>query len=206
MHHVGVNSSDDLFGYAWLTSTTDAPGAAMQVASCFGFFDGVSVDEVVARGAVRDARSTDLSETSEPIRALPDYCGIAIFDGGSGWVVSYQDNGYPHQFARTIARSHATTRAVVAYWNVNAHTEFSYWERGDQIVSFDWPQDRIGSDPDRLTADMAETVGLVRTGDEGLPVAHIYAQMLGLADRITGTHLDSTFLQRRSVVVGEVDD
>jgi hypothetical protein len=73
-------------------------------------------------------------------------------------------------------------------------------------VAFDWPQDRRGSDPDRLLADMRDTVGLERTGEEGGSVFEIYQQMLALPERITGVHLDRDSLERPSVVVGYFKD
>ena len=86
----------------------------------------------------------------------------------------YEPTGYPDRFANKIAENPDVAQCVVVFWNVNAVTEFAYWERGTQIVSFDWPQDRVGADPDRLLAEMRETTGLERTGEESGTVFDIF--------------------------------
>jgi hypothetical protein len=74
-----------------------------------------------------------------------------------------------------------------------------------QIVAFDFPQERRGSDPDRLLAEMRDTVGVERTGEEDGAVFTIYQQMLALAERITGVHLGPDFLNQPAVVVGYLE-
>jgi hypothetical protein len=72
-------------------------------------------------------------------------------------------------------------------------------------VAFDFPQERRGSDPDRLLAEMRDTVGVERTGEEDGAVFTIYQQMLALAERITGVHLGPDFLNQPAVVVGYLE-
>jgi hypothetical protein len=199
--HVRVTSDQDALGYGWLTTTTERPGAGLQIASCFYFFAGLSVADVVERSGL--SRQRLIGPIREP-GPSPDF-DTAVFDGGNGWTVVYQDNGYPEQFASSIAASPDVARAVIVFWNVNARTEFSYWERGDRIVSFDLPGDRWGSDPDRLLAEMAATVG--HDGHEpGQVVAGYYARLLALAERITGIHIGPDFLDRPGLIVGETAD
>jgi uncharacterized protein DUF6461 len=194
---VRVASDRDALGYGWLNTTTERPGAWMQDASCFYFFSGLPVAEVVERSALSRTRSIGPLRDPGP----PDEFDTAVFDGGNGWTVVYQDNGVPEQFASAIAASPEVARAVIVFWNVNARTEFSYWERGDRLVSFELPEDRWGSDPDRLRADMAATVG---NGDQHFEfAAEYYGRLLALAERITGVHIGPDFLDRPGLIVGE---
>jgi hypothetical protein len=96
-------------------------------------------------------------------------------------------------------------RAVIVFWNVNARTEFVYWEYGERVVSFQTPDERRGSGPDRLLEPMAATVGLSDPCEAGAPVAEYYARTLVLADQITGRHLGPDFLHTE-LVVAEVQD
>lgn len=90
------------------------------------------------------------------------------------------------------------------YWNVNARTEFSYWQDGERVVSFDLPDQRAGSDPDRLLADMNCTV--LPLVDSSRTMGAYYAGLLALAERITGIHLGPDFLHRPSMLVGFFDE
>ena len=181
--------------YSWVDQSSE-----IAVASCFSFYDGLSVDEVVTRTGIEEWRSPDRRASADGSSWLSDG-DVAVF-ADSGWTVLYEPNGYPQRFAERIAASPDVNRCVVVFWNVNAVTEFAYWEHGLKVVAFDWPQDRWGSEPDRLLADMRETVGLERTGEEGGSVFDIYQQMLALAERITGIHLGPDFLGSSSLVVG----
>jgi hypothetical protein len=185
--------------YSWVDAMS-----GVAVASCFSFFDGLSVDEVVALAGIRDGRVARFARADAAPAPLGDG-EVAIFSA-AGWTVLYEPNGYPERFANSIAGSARAERSVIVFWNVNAVTEFAYWERGSRVVAFDWPQDRHGLDPDRLIAEMQATVGLERTGEEGGSVFEVYQQMLALAERITGVRLGSDFLNGRAVVVGLLDD
>lgn len=188
----------DGFDYSWVDSSDVA------VASCFSFFEGPTVEEVVMRSGMREARTEDFRGT-DVASARVSYSEAAVFVE-SGWTVVYEPNGYPERFANQIAAGTDVARCVIVFWNVNAVTEFAYWERGTQIVAFDWPQDRGGSDPDRLLAQMRDTVGWERTGEEDGTVFDVYQRMLALAERITGVHLGPDFLNRPSVVVGYLEE
>lgn len=69
--------------------------------------------------------------------------------------------------------------------------------RGQLVTSFDFPDQRHGSEPDRFLADILD-LDLVLDEAEGF-VDLQYAKMMALAERITGVHLSSTFLQRRII-------
>lgn len=187
-------------GYGWLDTTAERPGAWQRVASCFYFFDGVSVAEVAERAGL--SRQRLIGPVRDPGQPL-DF-DTAVFDGGNGWTVAYQDNGYPEQFASSLAASPDVARAVIVFWNVNSRTEFSYWERGDRIVSFDLPDDRWGSDPDRLRAELA-AVGLDAPGATVADTDY-YGRLLALAERVTGIHIGPDFLDQPGLIVGDTAD
>lgn len=189
----------DPFDYLWVNVASE-----VAVASCFSFFDGLTVEDVVSRAGIHEWRTEDFRDPGSASLPL-DYSEVAVFSE-SGWTVAYEPNGYPERFANKIAASADVARCVIVFWNVNAVTEFAYWEGGTQVVSFDWPQDRRGSDPDRLLDDMRVTVGVERTGEEGGSVFDIYQRMLALGERVTGVHLGPDFLKRPSVVVGYVNE
>ena len=196
-----MSSADPMNGYSWLDTTTERPGAYMQVASCFYFFHGITVAEVAERTGLRD-RHIDGPLTD---RELPPEFDTAIFGADNGWTVVYQDNGYPEQYAAALARSLSPGRAVLVYWNVNARTEFSYWEDGNCVVRFQFPDERFGAEPDRLLADMHEIEGLF---DDESPrtMGGYYGDMLALAERITGIHLGPDFLDRPGLTLGNLND
>lgn len=194
-----VMGADDT-GYEWLETTQS--GAAMQVASCFGFYSGLTLADIVDVGGLGNVRTEHPIASRDPTDAFPDWKEVAIFEGGDGWTVSYQQNGMPNEFAENVARSTQTQLAVIIYWNVEVDIEFAYWENGTQVVRFDdVVEDRRGSDPDRLIREMAETVGLTNN-DSDEPAVKLYEQLLALADRLTGLHLPADFLHNRSLLIG----
>jgi hypothetical protein len=177
------------------------------VASCFSFFDGISVDEVVARSHMLHAHKVDLSTAPNALDNPSPFPAddVAVFNEGR-WTVVWQDNGYPDQFADAIAASPKVSRAVIVFWNVNADQEFSYWENGDRVVRFDWPDDRTGTDPNRLLRAMSDTVLKPRATDEGDTAIPDYRRLLALADRVTRIHLGPDFLNRVAVVMGHLSE
>jgi hypothetical protein len=182
--------------YEWLESD-ERPGAWMGESSCFTFIRGRSVGEVVASAGFEAVEDLDLSDDPGAAEHLAGE-GVAVFAADNGWTVIYQDNGFPDQFANALLASSAAEQGVVAFWNVNSVTEFSYWEAGTLVTSFDFPDDRHGSEPDRLLADM-RALGLAPDEDEGFVDLH-YAKMMALAERITRVRLGPNFLQRRLIV------
>ncbi len=181
--------------YEWLESD-ERPGAWMGEASCFTFLRGMSVAEVVDRAGFPGAEELDLSGVADAAQRFGGE-GIAVFDTDNGWTVIYQDNGFPDQFASSLLAMSTVEQGVVVFWNVNSLTEFSYWERGQLVSSFDFPDQRHGSDPDRFLDDILD-LDLVLDEAEGF-VDLQYAKMMALAERITGVRLGSDFLQRRVV-------
>jgi hypothetical protein len=181
--------------YEWLESD-ERPGAWMGEASCFTFLRGMSVADVVDRAGFPSAEELDLSGVADAAERFGDQ-GIAVFDTDNGWTIIYQDNGFPDQFANSLLAMSTVEQGVVVFWNVNALTEFSYWEQGQLVSSYDFPDQRHGSDPDRFLGDMLD-LDLVLDEAEGF-VDLQYAKMMALAERITGVHLGPDFLQRRVV-------
>jgi hypothetical protein len=199
-HPTAINAHEE-FGYGWLDPYY-GPGIRVTLASCFSFFDGVSVSAVVDRAHLRGTRTVDLSHGSNALEHFFPFMAdlIAVFRLGD-WTVVWQENGYPDQFANRVASMPDVSRAVIVFWNVNADQDFSYWENGRRLVDFDYPDDRIGTDPDRLLAPMQDTVLKPRAPDEGRTAIPDYRRMLALADRVTGVHLGPDFLNRESVVI-----
>jgi hypothetical protein len=72
-------------GYAWLADER-RPGAYMQVASCFAFYLGIPVGEVVTSAGLLGARTVDLRDDPDPLTQLPDN-RVAVLDGGDGWTI-----------------------------------------------------------------------------------------------------------------------
>lgn len=196
-----MSSPDSMRGYDWLDTTTERPGAYMQVASCFYFLRGIAVNEVAERTGLRDRHI----DGPLPGRELPSDFDTAMFEADNGWTVVYQDNGYPEQYATELARSLRPGQAVLVYWNVNAHTQFSYWEDGNCIVRFEFPDERFGTEPDRLLTEMNDTMAPLDESSSRT-MGGYYADMLALAERITGIHLAPDFLERPGLIVGNLND
>ena len=187
--------------YSWLDSD-ERPGAWMREASCFTFLRSVPPESVIRDGELTNVGEVDLTGREDAAGDLvgsEDSLDTAAFDAG-GWTVVYQNNCYPDQLVNTWLASSEVQQGVVVFWNVNAVKEFSLWERGQQVVSFEWPFDREGTDPDRLNADLrALGVPLEEPPDEDEyddSSDASYAQLMALAERITGVHLDQNFLAR----------
>jgi hypothetical protein len=179
--------------YEWLESD-ERSGAWMGRASCFTFLRGMSVEEAVERAGFGHAEELDLTDVTDAADRFAEE-GIVFFAAENGWTVIYQDNGFPDQFANSLLATSTLEQGVVVFWNVNALTEFSYWEAGRLVTSFDFPDQRHGSEPDRLLADILD-LDLVLDASEGF-VDLQYAKMMALAERITGVHLGPDFLRRR---------
>lgn len=194
---------DGVFDYAWLNADSEVAPA-----SCFAFFENLGPEQVLARAGVADWQAVadaDANRGTGSSGLELTSSGMAVFREAA-WTIAYAPNAYPEQFATAVAAGHDVTRSVIVFWNINAVTDFSFWENGVEIAAFDWPQERRGADPDRLLDDMRLTVGLNRTGEEPGSVFDIYQQMLALAERITETHLGADFLQRRPLLIGYLDD
>lgn len=192
-------SHADQFDYSWVDAAS-----AVGDATCLSFFDGPTVEDVITRAGIREWRRENSREAGSASFGLGD--GVVAVFSDCGWTVVYEPNGYPERFANKVAAGADVARCVIVFWNVNAVTEFAYWERGTQVVAFDWPQERRGSDPDRLLDDMRVTVGLERTGEQDGSIFDIYQQMLALGERVTGVHLGPDFLDRPSIVIGYADE
>ncbi|HZC52483.1 MAG TPA: DUF6461 domain-containing protein [Mycobacterium sp.] len=173
----------------------------MANASCFSFFRGISANALVSRARLRGVHVYDLSQAPSVFATPPPFnADETAVISYRRWTVVWQENGFPNQFADAIAGSPQTSRAVIAYWNVNALTEFAYWQRGARVVSFDAPDDRTGADPNRLLADMRATVGSGQ--GQFRSVAQYYGRMLALAQRLTGIHVSPNLFNRSRVILG----
>jgi hypothetical protein len=108
------------------------------------------------------------------------------------WILVVEVNGWQGSRPEVLTRVSAGTRAVSAYWNENAGTQFSCAVAGQLLTTFDavFPGRREGTDPDSLEALRAD---LDWDGDE------LVSPMLALAARVTGQALDRQWLD------GELD-
>jgi hypothetical protein len=75
------------FDYSWVDSSDVA------VASCFGFFDGPAVEDVVIRSGMRDAGTEDF-RGADSASARASYGKAATFVD-AGWTIVYRPDGYP---------------------------------------------------------------------------------------------------------------
>jgi hypothetical protein len=123
--------------------------------------------------------------------------GAALLDEPGGWTVLYEDNGIPQDSAYQLATDPQVNEAVSVFTNVNSVMEFSYWQHGQRLVRFEFPDERDGTSPDALLSQMEHTTGVtVEDYDQAMNDGTYLARMMALAQRITSVHLPKSFLQR----------
>jgi hypothetical protein len=125
--------------------------------------------------------------TEDPVRDR--FVALQGIDGG---LAVLEENGHEGRYVVTAASRGGC--AVSMYWNVNAHTQFSYAVDGQLLVGFDalFPESRYGTEPDALVDLMT---GLF-TEDQ-----HWTGSMFTLAARTTGLTLAPDWLERDCLVV-----
>jgi hypothetical protein len=200
---------DENFGYGWLLAG-DRPGAWMSEAACFTFLDGMRAEDVVASDRLENVERIDLSgdpDAAEHFLDPDDRADTAVFETGTGWTVVYQTNATRYHLAEALFTSRSVNRGVFVFWNVNSVVEFAYWENGHEVTAFEWSDERGGSHPDRFNENL-RAVGL-NTGpaaeDDEPNIQPSQVQLLALAERVTGVHLDADFLARPLFAARNVD-
>jgi hypothetical protein len=179
--------------FSWL-SYESRPGAWMAVASLFAFLRGVSASALIDRAGLPGVEEVDWSAIAAWDDPFAEY-GLAAYDDPSGWTVFYGYNSYPEAFLNQLLVDPTVTEAVVLFWNVNGASEFSYWEAGRRLCSFQEPDARYGSKPDALAAAITrastiEAYELAPDTDE--PV--YWRALLALAADVTGVVITPDFL------------
>jgi hypothetical protein len=91
--------------------------------------------------------------TLRDVDARPGEDLVAVRSLGS-WVLAVEINGWQGSRTEVLARISRGTRAVSAFWNVNALTRFSYAVEGRVLTAFEAmsPDSRQGAEPDALEA------------------------------------------------------
>ncbi|MGH3280904.1 MAG: DUF6461 domain-containing protein [Trebonia sp.] len=134
-------------------------------------------------GRMEEARRLSAEEIGEVFGGEPS---VAVRRQGD-WVIAIEDNGWQGSRTEVLRRVCEETRAVSAFWNVNAVTRFSYAADGRLLTGFDalTPEWRDGDDPDCLeeTRD-----GLPWQDDRRV------ALVLALAARVTGQQVSPEWL------------
>jgi Family of unknown function (DUF6461) len=127
------------------------------------------------------------SDTDDPDR--DQFVAVQVIDGG---LAVLECNGY--EGSHVAAEASRGGCAVSVFWNVNAHTRFSYAVDGRLLVGFDAlsPEHRYGTEPDALVELMT---GLFT------PDLHWIESMFTLAARTTGLTLPADWLERDSLTV-----
>lgn len=148
-------------------------------------------------GDLGRGRRSRLADIGMP---LADQPLIAVRNLGS-WLLVIEINGWQGSRPEVLRRVSAGSRAVSAYWNVNAVTRFSYASAGRMLTAFEAmsPGRRDGDDPDSLQELSA---GLPWESGEWVPL------MLALMARVTGIKAVPEWLDEEYDVVpiSPVDD
>ncbi|MFE3206182.1 DUF6461 domain-containing protein [Embleya sp. NPDC059237] len=181
------------FGYC----VTFARGlSAMELLECMG----CDVTRA-ARKSVIDANHwiEDVAEELGP-RAVAGRERVIRAGEADGWAFAVEDAGTRGTHHDVLAAVSAGTVALSTFENINALTMFHYADAGDVVCGFDRPQDRWGSDPDRLVPHLTRAGLLLPDGTQ--PDLGIDERQR-LAHRMMHTEFGIT-LPRRDVEFGEL--
>jgi hypothetical protein len=118
------------------------------------------------------------------VRYAFDEKSAAVVDTIGQWTIIAEANGWLGATPDVIERASKGGELISVYWNVNGVTWINYASNGTLVTAFEaiFPDDREGSDPDKLNALM-----------DGLPFGvHPLMAIAGmsLAGRLTGVWLD----------------
>ena len=120
-------------------------------AGCVTFVAGADVASVARGFGGRAGDATTM--TLRDVDARPGEDLVAVRSLGP-WVLAVEINGWQGSRAEVLARISRGTRALSAFWNVNALTRFSYAVEGRVLTAFEAmsPDSRQGAEPDALEA------------------------------------------------------
>lgn len=185
-------------GYEWLAVDVDHRDWWVNEGSQFTFAHGVSARDLVE---VLGVGAQQRSGSADPLDEL-QFGGKAAADVEGGWAVLFEQNGLPQDSAEPIAQDARVDEAVMVFTNVNSVMQFSHWRDQRVRVSFEFPEDRWGDEPDELLAEMADTTGTTTQDyEEAMDDGTYLARMMKLAERVTGVRLGRSFLQQPGVLI-----
>ena len=164
--------------YRWLSP--DDPQNYLAVAACVTVVRGLDVAETVV------AFGGDPSLPPQPLLSFDGtgYMEVAAVGQVGDVVVVVEPNGFQGARPEVLRVASHKGEAVSVYWNVNSVRRFSYSVGGELVTSFDpvfTPDQRSGSDPDRLLTEMATLPFGI--GNDPIPAAFV------LAERVIGRAL-----------------
>jgi hypothetical protein len=181
--------------YAWLNIDVNDPDWIFTEGLLFTFVLGLSPAEVAERLDL-PVQHLDLTNQQDPLRYFV-IDGKAVLDAGGGWTVLYEDNSIPEDSSHVLAHDPAADKVVSVFTNVNSVMEFAYWQRGDLVVRFEFPDERGGHRPDALLDEMRATTGVhIDDYERAMSDGSYLARMMTLAHRVTSVHLGPDFLRR----------
>ncbi|WP_406313142.1 DUF6461 domain-containing protein [Streptosporangium sp. NBC_01639] len=154
---------------------------------CVSFVRGLAPEEVLRRFSVGGSTMEEYDPT--------DYIGTAKIDD---WTLVVEPGGWQLVAAPEIqARVGQGTEIVSVSRHDYASDIFAYIVDGEPVVQFEpvLPDDRSGTDPDRLIEEMRE-VGLDPDRDvDGPLIDSPIERSFALASRITGLHFSPEMLE-----------
>ncbi|MGH3171493.1 MAG: DUF6461 domain-containing protein [Trebonia sp.] len=171
-----LSGDDEVAAFRWVLDTE------IGEAGCVTFVADADVASVARCFGERGGDATTM--TLRDVDSRPDEDLVAVRSLGT-WVLAVEINGWQGSRAEVLTRISQSTRAVSAFWNVNALTRFSYAVEGRVLTAFEAmsPESRQGAEPDALEATRA-----------GLPWDDFVPAMLALVSRVTGEPLTRDML------------
>ncbi len=170
------SGDDEVAGFRWVRDTE------IGEAGCVTFVAGADVASVARCFGGRAGNAATM--TLRDVDARPGEDLVAVRSLGP-WVLAVEINGWQGSRSEVLTRISRGTRAVSAFWNVNALTRFSYAVDGRVLTAFEAmsPDSRQGAEPDVLEATRA-----------GLPWDDFVPTLLALVSRVTGERLTRDML------------
>jgi len=190
---------EDAARYHWVH---DAGTRGWIEAATFSFVRGMPQDEVIQRlgdGRAAALRPVSMDEAAELDRRSgwlysSEEVGVAVVDTIGAWTIVAEPNGWRGADTGVIERVSEGGELISVYWNIEGVTRIAYAIDGMVITAVDalLPEDREGTDPDRLSPLMED----LPIGDHPL-VGSVFSatQIAGMsvAGRLTGVWLDPTW-------------
>jgi hypothetical protein len=168
-------------------------------ANCITFVKSSNEDEILRcfGGDLTTEKQMTLGEAIESRIFTGSHgndCSFVLAGRIGEWIVTEEFYGYQGVRHEVWRRASQGTEMVIMSWDVDGRAEFIYAVEGKEVVAFDmdFPEERGGSDPDRLLDYMLE---LPFSAENRL------ASALALAERITGVRLEPNWIESKHRVV-----
>lgn len=165
-------------------------------AYCVTLVKGLAPEELIRElGAEPDERVTGVADLAEPsYDAWDEYGGDELLVGAAAlgdWTLMVEYNGYVGNAARVMLPVSRGRTVVSHFRNINAVGHFHWFEDGTERLHFEplFPDQRDGSDPDALLAEMREAGFALDGGSDGNSVRRHTEAAFALAHHITGVRL-----------------